>query len=162
VRGLIYAVSPEGVIGANGTLPWRHPGDTRRFKRITLGTTVIMGRATFESMGRALPKRRNIVVTSHVIGAPDIECVPSLHEAVDRAGSSDTWFIGGARIFAEGMSYADLIDVTYVPDHVGAEGAVYAPPIDETAFEPGPLLPHEDEPGLTRRMYTRRPGVPRA
>jgi hypothetical protein len=54
------------------------------------------------------------------------------------------------------MKYADVIDVTYVPDHVEAPNAVRVPAIDETVFEPGPLLPHEDEPGLTRRVYTRR------
>ena len=56
------------------------------------------------------------------------------------------------------MRHADVIDVTYVPDHVTDADAVHAPPIDERMFAPGPLLPHEDEPGLTRRVYTRRPG----
>jgi dihydrofolate reductase len=74
------------------------------------------------------------------------------------AGDADVWFIGGARIYEEAMAYVDVIDVTYVPDHVSAEGAVRAPPIDERIFEPGPLLPHEEEPGLTRRVYRRRVG----
>jgi dihydrofolate reductase len=156
MRGIIYAVSPEGVIGANGTIPWHHPGDWKRFKRVTLHSTIIMGRKTFESMGKALPERRNIVVTSREMVAPEIECVPSLQEALARAGGGDVWFVGGSGIYAEAMRYADRIDVTYVPDHVDPKGAVLAPSIDENVFEPGPLIAHEDEPGLTRRVYTRR------
>ncbi len=156
MRGIIFAVSPEGVIGKSGTIPWRHPGDWKRFKRVTLRTTVIMGRNTFESMGKALPERRNIVVTSRGMAAPGIECVASLDEAVARASSGDVWFVGGSGIYAEAMKYTDRIDVTYVPDHVDPKGAVLAPAIDENVFEPGPIIAHEDEPGLTRRVYTRR------
>ena len=156
MRGIIYAVSPEGVIGKSGTIPWDHPGDWRRFKRVTLHTTIIMGRKTFESVGKALPERRNIVVTSGTLAGPGIECVPSLDEALARAGSGDVWFVGGSRIYAEAMKYADRIDVTYVPDHVDPKGAVLAPAIDENVFEPGPLIAHEDEPALTRRVYTRK------
>jgi dihydrofolate reductase len=159
MRAMIYAVSPEGIIGAHGKIPWRYPGDLRRFKRLTMGATVVMGRATFESMGKALPGRRNIVVTRRPLAAADVEVARNVEEAVaaaERGGSGDLWFIGGARIYEEGMRYADVIDVTYVPDHVPPEGAVYAPPVDEQAFEAGPLVAHEDEPALTRRVYTRR------
>lgn len=160
MRAMIYAVSPEGVIGAYGTIPWRYPGDLRRFKRLTMGATVVMGRATFDSIGKALPGRRNIVVTSRPLAAADVEVARSVEEAVAAAeardGRGDLWFIGGAKIYEEGMRYADVIDVTYVPDRVPVEGAVYAPPIDARVFEAGPLLPHEDEPALTRRVYTRR------
>ncbi|HEV3189275.1 MAG TPA: dihydrofolate reductase [Polyangiaceae bacterium] len=156
MRGIIFAVSPEGVIGKGGTIPWRHPGDWKRFKRVTLHTTVVMGRKTFESMGKALPERRNIVVTGRGMASPGIECVASLQEALARAGGDDVWFIGGSGIYAEAMKYADRIDVTYVPDHVDPEGAVLAPLIDESVFEAGPVIAHEDEPGLTRRVYARR------
>lgn len=156
MRGMIYAQSPEGVIGVGNTIPWRHPGDFRRFKRVTLGSTVIMGRKTFESMGKPLPGRRNVVVTRTALEAPGVECVRTVEEALALAGGGDVWFVGGARIYEEGMRYADVIDVTFVPDHVPTTGAVMAPAIDERVFEPGPLLPHEDEDGLTRRVYTRR------
>lgn len=156
MRGMIYAVSPEGVIGVGGTIPWRHPGDFRRFKRVTLGTTVVMGRMTFEEVGKPLPGRRNIVVTSRPLDVPGVETVRSVDEALARAGEGDVWFIGGARIYEEAMRHVDVIDVTYVPDHVVAPDAVHAPSIDERVFEPGPLVPHEDEPSLTRRVYTRR------
>jgi dihydrofolate reductase len=154
--GMIYAQSPEGVIGVDNRIPWHHPGDFRRFKRVTLGTTIVMGRKTYESMGRPLPGRRNIVVTRTPVDAPGVESVRSIEEALALAGAVDVWLVGGARIYEEGMRLAEVIDVTYVPDQVDAPGAVRAPPIDEATFEPGPLLPHEDEQGLTRRIFTRR------
>lgn len=157
MRGMIYAVSPEGVIGKDNAIPWRHPGDFRRFKRVTLGSAVVMGRKTYESLGKPLPGRRNIVVTRTTIDALGVECVTSLGAALSLSGLGDVWLIGGATIYEEGMRYADLIDVTYVPDHVDGPGTVRAPAIDERVFEPGPLVPHEDAEGLTRRIYTRRP-----
>jgi dihydrofolate reductase len=159
MRGMILAVSPDGVIGVGGTIPWKYPGDLRRFKRVTMGATVVMGRATFESMRRPLAGRRNIVVTGRPIEMPGVEWVSSLGEALQLAGEGDVWFIGGARIYAEAMAHVDVIDVTYVPDRIDAPDAVRAPPIDERVFEPSPLVPHEDEPSLTRRTYRRRAPV---
>jgi dihydrofolate reductase len=156
MRGAIYAVSPEGVIGLAGTIPWCHPGDLRRFRRLTMGCAVIMGRTTFESLGKALPGRRNLVVTSRELDAVGVEAVPLVREALARVGDGDVWFVGGARIYEEAMAWVDVIDVTYVPDHVPTAGAVFAPPIDPRVFEAGPLVVHEDEPSLSRRTYTRR------
>jgi dihydrofolate reductase len=155
---MIYAVSPEGVIGKDGRIPWRYPADLKRFKRLTSGATIVMGRATFESIGRPLPDRRNIVVTSRPLTAPGISPAASIDDALALAGDNDVWFIGGARIYADAMEHARIIDVTYVPDHVDPAGAVLAPSIDERVFEAGPLLAHEDDARLTRRVYTRRPG----
>jgi dihydrofolate reductase len=115
-----------------------------------------MGRSTFAENNKPLPGRRNIVVTRSPIDVAGVETASSLEEAVRMAGTADVWFIGGARIYAEAMPIVDVIDVTYVPDHVEGAGLVHAPVIDESSFEPGPLLPHEDEPGLTRREYRRR------
>jgi dihydrofolate reductase len=157
--GMIYAVSPEGVIGLDGKIPWRHPGDLRRFRRVTMGAAVIMGRTTFESMGKPLSGRRNLVVSSRPLEVPGVERVSTVSEALTLAGKGDVWFIGGARIYDEAMRYVDVIDVTYVPDHVPTAGAVHAPAIDLQLFEPGPLLAHEDEPSLSRRAYTRRARV---
>jgi dihydrofolate reductase len=156
MRGVIFAASPQGIIGAGGTIPWRYLGDWRRFKRVTIGSAVVMGRTTFESIGKPLQGRRNIVVTSRVIDVPGIEQVRSVEEAIERVGDGDVWFIGGARIYADAMKYVDVIDVTYVPDYVDGLDAVYAPPIDESVFEAGPVLEHEDEPALRRRLYRRR------
>jgi dihydrofolate reductase len=158
MRGMIYAVSPEGVIGREGTIPWRYPGDLRRFKRVTLGSTVVMGRTTFESIGKPLPGRRNIVLTSRPLDAPGIETAKDLGDALAKIDGGDVWFIGGARVYREAMPFVDIIDVTYVPDRVPTLGAVLAPPINERVFSAGPLLVHEEDPGLTRRVYTRREG----
>jgi dihydrofolate reductase len=156
MRGMMFAVSPEGVIGRDGKIPWRYAGDFKRLRRVTMGSVVVMGRATFDSIGKPLSGRRNLVVTSRPLDVPGVEAVRSVDEALTRAGDADVWFLGGARIYEEAMRHADVIDVTYVPDRVPVAGAVLAPPIDERVFEPGPLLPHEEEPTLTRRLYTRR------
>jgi dihydrofolate reductase len=167
MRGLIAAVSPEGVIGLRGAVPWRHPGDMRRFARVTRGGTVIMGRLTWESMNRRpLPHRRNVVITTQDVG--DVEHYPSVPAALARLSqedgdprdkmnaTGDIWFIGGAGIYEEAMRHSDIIDLTYVPDHITDPEAVKFPPIDELVWEPGQLLPHEEEPGLTRRIFRRR------
>jgi dihydrofolate reductase len=155
--GSIAAVSPEWAIGLNNEVPWRHPGDFRRFKRVTLGSVVIMGRLTWESMNRkALPGRRNLVVTA--TSDPTVECFQNVEAALTSAlGNSTTnvWFIGGARVYTEAMAHVDVLDITFVPEHGTAREAVRFPTIDETLFAPGPIVPHEDEPGLTRRLYRR-------
>jgi len=152
--GLLVAMSPERAIGLHGSIPWRHPGDQRRFKRLTVGKTVVMGRKTWESLPkRPLPDRRNIVLTSAQIAG--VECFPDLAAALE-AASGEVWVIGGARAYAEAMPLADVIDVTLVPDHVTHPDAVLFPPIPASLFEEGALVPHEDAPGLMRRAYERR------
>ena len=152
---MIAAVSPEGVIGLHGAVPWRHPGDMRRFKRVTRGGTVIMGRLTWESMKRRpLPHRRNIVISRSEVG--EVERYADIPTALAKVTEGDVWFIGGARIYEEAMRYCDVIDLTYVPDHVTDPEAVKFPPIDEAVWDPGELVPHEEEPGLTRRVFRRR------
>jgi dihydrofolate reductase len=155
---MIVAVSPDGVIGRGYDIPWKHPGDQRRFKRVTLGGALIMGRTTYESVGRPLPGRRNLVVTSGPpIATAGVETYRDIASALAAVPDDvPVWFVGGARIYEEAMRYADFIDVTYVPDKVPVEGAVIFPRIDEALFEAGPILEHEDEPGLTRRVFTRR------
>jgi dihydrofolate reductase len=154
--GMIYAVSPEGVIGLDGKIPWHHAGDLRRFRRVTMGAAVVMGRTTFESIGKPLSGRRNFVVTTRPLDSEGVARVASVEEALARAGKGDVWFVGGARVYADALAHVDAIDVTYVPDRVSTARAVFAPEIDLRVFEPGPLLVHEDEPSLSRRVYTRR------
>jgi dihydrofolate reductase len=152
--GLLVAMSPERVIGLRGTIPWRHPGDQRRFKRLTVGTTVVMGRKTWESLPRRpLPDRENRVLTRALL--PGVACFPDLASALEGT-RGDVWVIGGARAYAEAMAVADVIDVTCVPDHVTDPEAVRFPPIDPELFEEGALVAHEDAPGLARREYRRR------
>jgi dihydrofolate reductase len=153
-RGIMVAMSPEGVIGVGGKIPWHYRGDLKRVKRLTLGTTLIMGRVTWESLGgRPLPGRRNLVVTSRAISGA--ECFPDLSSAL-AASEGPVWFFGGARIYEEAMPLADFIDVVYVPDQILDPLAVHFPHIDPTMWDAGPLLEHEDESALKRRVYARR------
>jgi dihydrofolate reductase len=154
LRAIMVAVSPDGVIGKGGTIPWHYGGDLKRLKRVTMGSTVIMGRVTWESAGkRPLPGRRNIVITKAALDGA--ECFADIPSAL-ATSEGPVWFLGGSRIYAEAMRYCDLIDVTYVPDRVDTAGAVLFPPIDPENWEAGPLLDHEDEPALCRRVYTRK------
>jgi len=145
VRGAIVAMSSNRVIGVNGNLPWDYPADLKRFKERTLGTTIIMGRRTWESLGgKALPKRRNIVITSSAL--PNVETFSSIEKALNC--SDDTiWFIGGALLYQAALSYCDLIDITHIPDKVFSDRAVYFPELDTNHWQPGPivLFPADDQ-----------------
>ena len=129
---LICAVARNGVIGRGGKLPWQLPADLAQFKRVTWGKPIVMGRRTHESIGRALPGRRNIVVTSHRDFHPaDCETVPDLAAARALCGGEIEWVvIGGASLFAEALPQAQRMHLTRV--HADVDGDVWFP-----AFEPG-------------------------
>jgi len=110
---LIAAVAANGVIGGNGTLPWHFPEDLARFKALTIGRTVLMGRRTFESIGKALPGRRNLVVTRQADWtAPGVEVFHSTEEALAVGG--DVMVIGGGELYRELMPVADVLELTRV------------------------------------------------
>ncbi len=154
MRGIIVAVSPDGVIGAQGTLPWHYAGDLKRFKRLTFGTTVIMGRHTWNSLPvKPLPGRRNIVITRHQL--PGVECFQSIESAL-KTCAGDVWFIGGARIYAAALPLCDTIDMTHVPDRVEHPSAVYFPALDPDQWEAGARTDHPDAPGLKHQVFRRR------
>lgn len=152
--GVVAAVSPDGVIGRDNRIPWRRPADLRRFKALTLGARVVMGRRTFESIGRPLPGRDNWVVTSR----PAIEGVsvaPDLATALGEA-EGPVFVIGGARLFAEAMAGpADFVDLTFVPDRVPVEGSVLMPPLDPHRWAAGRLVRNPEDPNLWHRRYHR-------
>jgi dihydrofolate reductase len=176
VIGIIAAVSPEWVIGVDGKIPWHYPADLARFKALTMGSTVIMGRLTWESIparSRPLPGRTNIVVSSKlahgwdergsgpgVVRSGKVWYAPSVREALKAARLQEgaTWFIGGARVYAEGMKYADVIELTHVPDRIDRADVVWFPPIDEAVWEAGPIEVFEDDARLRRQTFTRRRG----
>ena len=150
---LLAATSPDMVIGRDGGIPWHYPGDLRRFKRLTLGHTVVMGRRTWESLpGRPLPGRRNLVLTLRSLDG--VECFRTLAEAVPTV-EGELFFIGGAQLYREALGVADFIDLTLVPDDVPVEGSVLFPPIPPE-WEPGPVEQHPDEPTLRLQRWTRR------
>jgi len=121
---LVAAVAANGVIGAGGDLPWRLPGDLKRFKALTMGRPLIMGRKTYDSIGRALPGG----------SAPGVETAPSLEAALGSlAPGEEAMVIGGAEIFAEAMPLADCIELTEV--HATPEGDTYFPALDRNAWE---------------------------
>jgi len=128
---LVAAVAENGVIGAEGGLPWRLPGDLKRFKALTMGRPLIMGRRTFDSIGRALPGRRNIVITRNPDWrAPGVETAASLQAALSECGGDgEAMVIGGAEIFAAAMPLADRIELTRV--HARPAGDTYFPELDE-------------------------------
>jgi dihydrofolate reductase len=127
---LIAAVGRNGVIGAVNDMPWHLPEDFAFFKRTTMGHPMVMGRKTFDSIGRVLPGRRTIVVTrqgdwSH----PDVETAHSLVDALDLAGPADEVFVcGGGQIYAEAMPFAHRLLITEVEQ--SPEGDVRFPEID--------------------------------
>jgi dihydrofolate reductase len=113
---LVAAVAANGVIGANGRLPWHLPEDLRHFKALTLGHPVIMGRRTWESLGRALPGRENIVVTrAPGYEAPGASVAASLDAALALcAGEPTAFVIGGGELYAEALAVADGLVLTEI------------------------------------------------
>ena len=132
---VIVAVAPNGVIGRDGDLPWRLPEDLKHFRRTTLGHAVVMGRATWESIGKPLPKRRNIVVTrNRDYMADGAEVAHSLPEALALAWQSDPepFVIGGASLYAEALPQATRLELTEVHEEV--DGDTFFPGYDEGQF----------------------------
>jgi dihydrofolate reductase len=119
---LIVAAAENGVIGRAGQLPWRQPTDLKTFRRLTLDKPVIMGRKTFQSIGRPLDRRVNIVVTRDVaFSASGVVCVPSLDAAVAAAGDvAEIMVIGGAELYREALPLATRIYLTRI--HAAPEG----------------------------------------
>ena len=113
---LVAALGRNGVIGVDGGMPWHLPADLAHFKQVTLGHPVIMGRATFESIGRPLPGRRNIVLSRSGFDAPrGVECAGSLDEALDRLDAdTPAMVIGGGQVYAEALSGAERMELTLV------------------------------------------------
>ena len=113
---MIAAVSSDGVMGVDGDLPFDYKEDMRHFRLSTAGSTVIMGRKTFESIKRPLPKRRNVVVSSN-FKHDGVEVCSSLEDALNLTSSDlSVWLIGGHSIYKEGMKYAERIMLTITPD----------------------------------------------
>jgi dihydrofolate reductase len=112
---LVVAMDAQRGIGVDNQLPWHLPEDLAHFKRVTIERPIIMGRKTFDSIGRPLPKRRNIVVTRNRDWSHEgVEVAGSLEEAVALVGEAPSSIIGGAQIFTESMGIADRLIVTHI------------------------------------------------
>lgn len=127
---LIVARARNGVIGRDGTLPWRLPEDLAFFKRTTMGHPIVMGRRTWESIGRPLPGRRNIVVSRQAgFVASGAEVAPDLDAALSLcAGATDVFVIGGAQLYRDALPRAERLIVTEID--ADFEGDTHWPPPD--------------------------------
>lgn len=152
---LLAAVAENGVIGRDNALPWRLSSDLKRFKELTLGKPVVMGRKTYVSIGKPLPDRTNIVVTrdgsfraDNVVIAHSVDAALRLAaEDARRRGTDQIVIIGGTEVFAQAMALADRLEITHV--HSRPAGEVFFPPIDarvwrEVARREQPAGPNDD------------------
>ncbi|GMQ99837.1 MAG: type 3 dihydrofolate reductase [Zetaproteobacteria bacterium] len=126
---LIWAQDKNGLIGTSGKLPWRLPADMAWFKKNTMGKPILMGRKTFDSIGRPLPGRTNIVITSQEIKIEGCTVVHSLNEAIVVAGKMEELMVmGGAQIYKLALPQANRLYITQI--HAIFEGDTYFPPFD--------------------------------
>lgn len=132
---LVVAMTRDRAIGLGGDLPWRIPEDLRHFKRLTTGHAVVMGRRTHESIGRPLPRRRNVVVTRRA-GArfEGCEVAPGLEAALELAWSGDPcpFVIGGAAVYEAALPFVTRMHVTWVDRDVEAD--TFFPAFDAGEF----------------------------
>jgi dihydrofolate reductase len=130
---LVVAQAENGVIGKDGTLPWHLPADLKHFKQVTMGTPMIMGRKTFESLPGLLPGRRHIVLTRDQNWAAEgAETTHNVQEALLKAGSDRVSVIGGAEIFGFFGELATSVELTEI--HADADGDTVMPPFHPTSW----------------------------
>jgi dihydrofolate reductase len=131
---LIAATGDNGVIGREGDLPWHLPADLQHFKALTTGHAIIMGRKTFESIGRLLPNRRSVIVTRNPAYRHEgATVVNKLQDAFALAERDEVFVIGGAEIFRSALPYADRLYLTVV--HASPHGDVFFPDFDEQRWD---------------------------
>jgi dihydrofolate reductase len=133
-RSLVVAMASNLVIGRDNAMPWRLPADIAHFKKVTMGHPIVMGRRTYESIGRPLPGRKNIVVTrNRAFQAPGCTVVASLDAAWKEAGDAEeVCVIGGTSLFEEALPIADVIHLTEVEAEV--PGDTYFPSFDRSQW----------------------------
>jgi dihydrofolate reductase len=143
---IIAAIGKNRVIGKNGKLPWHISADLKRFKRLTTGHTVLMGRRTFESLGRPLPGRRNVVLSSRpASGAETFTSIPGALEAL--ATEDTVYIIGGAQLYAAFLDRADELNLTLVDREV--DGDAYFPEYEHLIGTRFRIVRREDHDGFS-------------
>jgi dihydrofolate reductase len=132
---IIAAMARNRIIGINNTLPWRIPEDLRRFKALTMGHHIIMGRKTFDSIGRPLPGRVTVVVTrSHGLHIPGCLIAHSLEDAIAACAEDEEVFIaGGGELYAQAMPLADILHITEIQQEMN--GDTHFPEFDRGAWQ---------------------------
>ena len=142
---IVAAVDRQGAIGIGGRLPWHLPDDLRRFKRLTLGKVLLMGRKTADSLGRALPGRRNLVLSRGArVPFDGMERVGSLQAALESAGTQDVAVIGGGDVFGLALPRADIMHMTFVDTIVDGADAWF-PPVDWSQWKEIAREHHESD-----------------
>ncbi len=148
----IVAMSENRVIGASGGLPWHLPEDFRFFKRTTLGHPIVMGRKTYESLGKPLPGRKNILLTHQPLEIPEVTVIHSVEELpLLTIPLDETFVIGGAAIYQLLLPACDTLFITHV--HRKVEGDTFFPPFEEYFEEHAVLLKTDS---FTIREYRRK------
>ena len=141
---IIVAVARNGVIGRDNRLPWHLPADLKHFKRETMGTTIVMGRNTWQSLPGLLPHRTHIVITrDEHYTADGATVVPSLDEALALAGGSEVYIVGGAHLYRAALPLADRMLITEVD--VEAAGDTFFPEYDDFAWQEVGREPHRPD-----------------
>ena len=131
---LIVAMTKNRVIGHQNKMPWHLPAELAYFKRITTGHPIIMGRKTFDSIGRPLPNRRNIVVSRNAhFRSPGIDVSHSLESALARCANENPFVIGGASLYAEALASAQKLYITEIDADL--IGDTFFPPIDNSVWK---------------------------
>ncbi|WP_298134763.1 dihydrofolate reductase [Acidiferrobacter sp.] len=150
---ILAAVARNGTIGDDNRLPWHLPDDLRRFRALTLGKTVIMGRKTHESLPGPLPGRHSVVVSRDAgyVAHGDAEVVGSLDEALRRARPPEAFIIGGASLYRQTLALAHRLYLTQIEADVGGD-AVF-PPYDRSRWE---VIAEEAHPADDRHPYNFR------
>lgn len=129
---LIVAYSKNRVIGSKGTIPWKIKGEQKRFKELTTGNVVVMGRKTFEDIGHAFPNRTNIVVSKTKTELENCYIAESFIDAVKMFSDKDIYIIGGYNLYLESLAYVDKMYITEIDLEV--EGDTFFPEFDENDF----------------------------
>lgn len=132
---IVAALDKNSLIGTTTGLPWYLPADLKHFKEVTTGHVIVMGRKTYETIGRSLPNRTNVVITRNVeFDAPGCMVLPTIESALDRyKDEQEIYIIGGAQIYQEAMPYATHLSLTKIDQ--AFDGNVYFPKVDWNAWE---------------------------
>lgn len=154
--GLIVARSKNNVIGKNGEIPWNIKGEQKQFKELTTGNVVIMGRKSFEEIGKPLPNRKNIIVSrNEKFSGENLITVSSLQEALELTKGEKVFVAGGCGLYEEALPLVDVMYITEVDIEI-EDGEVFFPEFDEAEFEKTVVESGGDEVKYTRVIYRRR------
>ena len=163
---LVAAIGANNVIGRDGQLPWRLKSDLAHFRAVTINKPLVMGRKTFQSIGKPLKDRTNIVISRDAaFSMPGVVTAPSFEAALELArkdaaarGTDEIMIIGGSDVFAAAMPLADRLEITHV--HASPEGDVTFPPIDRTLWHELSRTEHaagpQDDAGFAVATYIKR------